>query len=314
MKTPASPHDLASRFFPLLEDAAAVQAGYAEIGGCGAMLVYAKAAPARTDFIKALRYFELASASELPVVNCVDWSAAAQFAGLLAQMGKADVRVPVITLDGCPCILALASSPWRPEKIAEALNSLRGVNLSARLAAVRERMRNCTADDAALNEFQICRPDMADAPAIALSFEPFVAKRLILPRPEAEIAASLSDFIVAKRDGRIVGTVALRDFGNGLEEVRSLTVASDCEGRGLGSRLVSSVLDLARERGADRVFTLTMRPNIFLRLGFFVVSLMRFPSKVQNDCLACPKKEQCDEVALLYEMRGRGDSAGQDGK
>ena len=143
-------------------------------------------------------------------------------------------------------------------------------------------------------------------PAIVSSFAPFVLKQQILPRSEADIAASLDDFIIARKGGRIVGTVALRDFGNGLEEVRTLTVASECEGRGLGSRLVSAVIELARARNASRIFTLTMRPNIFLRLGFFVVSLMRFPAKVQNDCLACPKKEQCDEVALLLEIDGQG--------
>ena len=302
MKMPVFPEDLTSRFFPLLVDDAAVKGGFAEIGGSQAMLVYGKGTLARRDFLKALRYFELASSAELPIVNCIDWSGASCFAGLPALMEKFDCKVPLITMEYCPCILASASVPAAPDKVAEMLNAMRGENMAALHAAVRERLRGLHTAEASLHDVEICRPEMSDVKAIVRSFEPFVLKRLILPRTEADIADNLHDFIVAKSHGRIVGTVALRNFDNGLEEVRSLTVASDCEGRGFGSRLVSAVLDLARERNARRVFTLTMRPNLFIRLGFFVVSLMRFPSKVQNDCLACPKKEQCDEVALLLEM------------
>lgn len=302
MIMPVFPNDLASRLFPLLADDVAVQGGFAEIGGCQAMMVYGYGAFSRRDFIKALRYFELASSAELPIVNCIDWSAAVGFAGILALMDKFDCRVPLLTIEGCPCILAGASVPARADAVAEKLNAMKGESMAVLRAAVRERLRGIHFEEAGLLDVEICRPAMSDVKAIVRSFEPFVLKQLILPRSEADIADNLSDFIVAKRDGRIVGTVALRNFDNGLEEVRSLTVASDCEGKGLGSRLVSAVLELAKERNASRVFTLTMRPNIFLRLGFFVVSLMRFPSKVQNDCLACPKKEQCDEVALLLEL------------
>ena len=302
MKMPVFPEDLSSRFFPLLADDAAVQGGFAEIGGSQAMLVYGNGVLARRDFLKALRYFELASSAELPIVNCIDWSGATGFAGLAAVMEKFDCKVLLITLEDCPCILASATVPAKPDKVADALNAMKGENMAALRAAARERLRGFNVNVSAPLEVEICRPEMSDVKAIVRSFEPFVLKRLILPRTEKDIADNLPDFIVAKSHGRIVGTVALRNFDNGLEEVRSLTVATDCEGRGLGSRLVSAVLDLARERDARRVFTLTMRPNLFLRLGFFVVSLMRFPSKVQNDCLACPKKEQCDEVALLLEM------------
>ena len=135
-------------------------------------------------------------------------------------------------------------------------------------------------------------------------FQPFVERQQILPRSEEEILQSLEHFLLAVgvKDGELLGTVALRDFGGGLFEIRSLTVAKEYEGQGLGTRLVKASVELARQQGAQRIFTLTMRHGLFQRCGFNQVCIMRFPGKVQVDCLNCPKKEHCDEVALMLEL------------
>ena len=302
MKMPAFPEKLAGNLIPLLADDAGVQGGLTEIAGLSAMLIYGDAPLSRNDYLKALRYLDIAASADVPLVNCIDWSQAFQFSGLAEAIENAcDRKIPLISLEGCPCIFADAVASSQGSSIALLHNELCRKSIAVLCALRHDRLHQRKEDG--MQNIEICRPKASEACAIAASFKPFVLKHQILPRPENEIAASISDFIVAKMDGRIVGTVALRDFSNGLVEVRSLTVAHECEGRGLGSRLVSSVVELARERKASKVFTLTMRPNIFLRLGFFVVSLMRFPAKVQNDCLACPKKEQCDEVALLLELQ-----------
>lgn len=152
----------------------------------------------------------------------------------------------------------------------------------------------------------IRQPVLTEVSSIHDFFTPFVEKKQILPRSEEEITENLDGFLVALQDERIIGTVALRDFGDGLFEVRSLTVASECEGRGIGSSLIAEVVEMARRRNASRIFTLTMKPRLFQRLGFETVSIMRFPCKVQNDCLNCPKKEQCDEVALVKYLVASG--------
>ena len=154
----------------------------------------------------------------------------------------------------------------------------------------------------ALAEIRTATPD--DVHRIHEFFQPFVKKQQILPRSEDEILKSLEHFLLAVsvEEGALLGTVALRDFGSGLFEIRSLTVAQQCEGRGLGTRLVKASVELARQQGAQRIFTLTMRQGLFQRCGFNQVCIMRFPGKVQLDCLNCPKKEHCDEVALLLEL------------
>ncbi|MBO4512185.1 MAG: GNAT family N-acetyltransferase, partial [Victivallales bacterium] len=303
-----SPEDIAAgKYIALLEDGGAIEGGLADIGGCKAMLIFASGAPRRGDFVKAIRLMRLAAEAEVPVVNRVDWTGAWTCIGvqeLLAEI--CECKIPLLTSDDCPFDIADGSARWTTAAIAEEIRALRSKDILGLCAARRARLQNRGSRSKDILDVEICRPCLSDVPAMVRSFAPFVLKQQILPRSEADIAASLDDFIIARKGGRIIGTVALRDFGNGLEEVRTLTVASECEGRGLGTRLVSAVIELARARNAGRIFTLTMRPNIFLRLGFFVVSLMRFPAKVQNDCLACPKKEQCDEVALLLEIGEQG--------
>jgi len=132
---------------------------------------------------------------------------------------------------------------------------------------------------------------------------PYAAAGLLLPRTPGEVRNALPDFLVAHAGGRLVGCVSLRWYGPNLVEIRSLAVAPDKVGRGLGSELVRRAMDLARQRGAARVFALTRRSRLFSRLGFRQVPKHVFPEKVWNDCVRCPHRDQCDEVALLYEMR-----------
>lgn len=144
-----------------------------------------------------------------------------------------------------------------------------------------------------------------DIDAIEVFFKPFVLRHQILPRTPDDIRAELAGFTVAVDNGQIVGTVALSNFGDGLVEVRSLAVDTAHEGLGIGTRLIEQAVENARAAGASRIFTLTMHPDMFLRLGFAQVCIMRFPGKVQKDCEKCTKRHVCDEVALLLELNGK---------
>ena len=149
----------------------------------------------------------------------------------------------------------------------------------------------------------------ADAARIAHLLAPYAVTGLVLPRSEAEILHHIGNFLVAARGksgrGRVVGCVALRDYCAGLFEVRSLAVSASETGSGLGSVLVQASVDEAARRGADRVFALTLRANLFKRLGFAVVETEMFPQKVWTDCKNCKKLECCDEIAVLLTLPTR---------
>lgn len=146
------------------------------------------------------------------------------------------------------------------------------------------------------------QPD--DADSIHALLLPYVRSGIVLPRPATEIRAHASRFLVAlSADATLLGCVAWRSYGADLLEIRSLAIIASWAGQGVGTRLVTAAVAAARERGAREVFALTLRPHLFLRLGFVQVEKDRFPQKVWADCRHCAKRECCDEVAvsLVFE-------------
>lgn len=64
------------------------------------------------------------------------------------------------------------------------------------------------------------------------------------------------DFWVAKVDGVVVGTIALKDIGNGDVALRKMFVGAPWRGRELGvaRRLLDCLIEAAKARGVQRIF------------------------------------------------------------
>ena len=127
----------------------------------------------------------------------------------------------------------------------------------------------------------------------------YAEKGLLLPLSKEKIAEMLPSFLVAEENGTVIGCVALRDFGDALFEVRSLAVESSCSGKGIGSLLVTALIREFKLPQQSKLFALTYRSEFFLRLGFKLVEKELFPQKIWSDCDNCPKKDHCDEQAVL---------------
>lgn len=155
-----------------------------------------------------------------------------------------------------------------------------------------------------MNESLTVRPAAAsDADNILALIEEYAKKQLLLGRTREDLMAKLANFSVGEVNGEFVGCVALRDFGDGLFEVRSLAIRAGWDHRGIGSRLVASAAADLRLRGRPaRLFALTRRAHLFRRLGFRIVEKKLFPQKIWSDCVLCPKKDHCDETAVLLEI------------
>ena len=124
----------------------------------------------------------------------------------------------------------------------------------------------------------------------------------MLHRSLESVYHALREFIVAEDGGRVVGCVALDIFWNDLAEVKSLAVAEDQRGKRLGQRLVEAAIDDAVELGVRRVFALTYEQRFFERCGFAAIDRHTLPEKVWRECLACPKADCCDEIAVLRQV------------
>jgi amino-acid N-acetyltransferase len=127
----------------------------------------------------------------------------------------------------------------------------------------------------------------------------------------AQIYESLRDFAVYIADdammdgrpGRVVGCTALSIIWADLAEVRSLAVDDEYRGRGIGRRLVEWAADEARRLQIRRLMSLTYEQAFFEKMGFEVVSKDTLPLKVWSDCVRCPKRDGCDEIAMVRVLR-----------
>jgi len=150
-----------------------------------------------------------------------------------------------------------------------------------------------------LNEIIIRKASESDISAIFELLYTYAAKGLLLPPCKENISSRLKTFIIAELDKKVIACASLRDFDNNLFEVRSLAVSAECAGKQIGSKLVKYLLNEFKIPGGSRIFALTYRSTFFERLGFKCVSKKRFPEKIWHDCEKCPKKDHCDEQAVM---------------
>jgi len=147
------------------------------------------------------------------------------------------------------------------------------------------------------------RATLDDVPGIASIMAEFVAQGVLLPRPVSELYQCIREFHIALHGDEVVACAALRLLWDDLGEVRSLAVRPDHHGMGLGGQLVARLLDDARAIGLPRVIALTREVAFFERSGFGVVSRDTLPRKVWTDCVRCPRRHACDEVAVVLDLK-----------
>jgi amino-acid N-acetyltransferase len=143
---------------------------------------------------------------------------------------------------------------------------------------------------------------VTDAKTICTLINYYAEHDKMLFRSLAEIYENLQTFSVAEEDGVVVGCCALEVIWSDLAEIKSLAVESGHKSRGVGTKLVTAVVEQARRLGVPRVFALTLEPGFFQKLGFTVVAKEALPMKVWSDCARCPKQQECDEVALVRSL------------
>jgi amino-acid N-acetyltransferase len=119
--------------------------------------------------------------------------------------------------------------------------------------------------------------------------------------PTAGVQDHVSHFLVAVDENRLLGTVGIEIYESvGL--LRSLAVTSDVRGKGLGSRLVESVLDVAREKKLNTIYLLTTTADeYFPRFGFERIARGEIDARLQaSEELrgACPRSAVCMKLQL----------------
>lgn len=124
----------------------------------------------------------------------------------------------------------------------------------------------------------------------------------MLPRSLGDTCDNIRDFWIYEMDGAMLGCCALHVTWVDLAEIKSLAVADDAQGRGVGTKLMNSCLEDAQQLGIRRVFALTYKPGFFQKRGFQQIDKGELPHKVWLECVKCVKFPDCDEVAVIRTL------------
>ena len=142
-----------------------------------------------------------------------------------------------------------------------------------------------------------------DIETIQKTLEYYADKGLLLPRSLNDLYDNLRDFIVLQEEDEILGVGSLHVCWEDLGEIRSLAVLPAHTRQGIGCRLVEVCENEARKLGLKRVFTLTYQEKFFAGLGYQTIDKSELPHKVWGECLKCIKFPNCDEIAMIKNLK-----------
>jgi amino-acid N-acetyltransferase len=148
-----------------------------------------------------------------------------------------------------------------------------------------------------------CKATMRDIPALLRLINSYAAEGIMLPRTEFEISENIRDFTVARSGSQLLGCGALHFYTPVSGEIRSLAVAPEVKGQGIGLLLVEALEKEAIHNDLHIIFAFTYVANFFSKAGFQEVDRGLLPLKVWKDCLSCPKFQCCDEIAVMKALR-----------
>jgi len=126
----------------------------------------------------------------------------------------------------------------------------------------------------------------------------FAQQNLLLARSRDDLFEHLQEFLVAERDGQLLGMVALHVYGQSLAEIRSLVTAPTYQRQGVAHHLIAHAERWAQKLGITKLFALTYVDQFFINQGYHTVAKESLPHKVWTACIHCDRFAHCDEVAV----------------
>jgi amino-acid N-acetyltransferase len=154
---------------------------------------------------------------------------------------------------------------------------------------------------------RIAGPD--DVPGIHRLISDNIEVGHLLPRSIEDVERHASRFVVASVDDdepgsdAVVGCAELAPLSGGVAEVRSLVVAEQFRGGGIGTRLVRHIASAATSSGFSTLCAFTHEPSHFVRMGFTIVPHIWVPEKIAHDCTACSLFRRCGQYAVTFTLR-----------
>ena len=143
----------------------------------------------------------------------------------------------------------------------------------------------------------------ADAAAIHGLIMANLSAGHLLPRTFADVESHADRFVVAERDGTVIGCAELAPLSPEVGEVRSLVVDEASRGQRVGLRMITTLSERARDAGFNTLCAFTHEAVHFIRLGFSIVPHQWVPEKIAHDCVGCSQFRKCGQYAVTLPLR-----------
>jgi amino-acid N-acetyltransferase len=154
-------------------------------------------------------------------------------------------------------------------------------------------------------ELDVRSATAADAPFIHALIVRYEHEGHLLPRSLGDVATHATRFVVAVKDGILLGCAELAPLSRTVAEVRSLVVDEQARGLGVGRQLIDQLRKRARAGRFRTLCAFTHDPRFFVRLDFSMVPHFWLPEKVSADCWSCVHFQKCSQYAMVDTTLGR---------
>jgi len=151
-----------------------------------------------------------------------------------------------------------------------------------------------------VSEYTVRPARSADVLGIHLLLEPLVDRRILLGKDLAVLYGAVQEFVVAEKDGELIGCGALHVMWEDLGEVRTLIVRDDWLQRGVGRAIVDELETRARILGLQRLFCLTFETAFFTRRGFAPIGEQVVDPDVYSQLLRSPDEGVAEFLNLAH--------------
>lgn len=119
-----------------------------------------------------------------------------------------------------------------------------------------------------------------DIPAVLAVMNPFIQKKILLPRTDSQLSDKLDDYIVYEIDGGIRACAALHLYSDKQAEIAGVAVDEAFSHLGIGPKLIQFLIDSAKKQNLKSVFILTTQTSDwFEKLGFKPDNISSMPDE-----------------------------------
>lgn len=146
---------------------------------------------------------------------------------------------------------------------------------------------------------------VTDVKAIHALISFYADRKEMLPRPINDLYENIQELMVAEDKGKIVACCALHVSWEDLAEIKALAVHQQYQGKGIGTKIVTTQEERARVLGVNRVFALTFKPPFFKSLGYTIIKREELPHKIWGECVKCHLFPDCGETPLIKTLTAK---------